>query len=93
MSNFDIVDVKKNDEMKDISNEDLAVMAQQDLDEYRLDCLWSCLSCGNEMTYSESLELQGKKYVHSIKCNNEVMDESTGKTKKCRKEMILKHSS
>lgn len=92
MSNFDIVNIKKNKDMSGVSNEDLAYMAQQDLDEYRMECDWMCQNCKKTISYEESLEICGKKYIHSMKCNNIIVDELSLKKIKCRREMFLVHN-
>jgi hypothetical protein len=81
---FSFLEITKNDSLKDFSDLQLARLAQKDIDQYRRKCRWSCKTCGNTISYIDSLVIKGEAYVHEARCPG-IKDNG----KKCNRKMEL----
>jgi len=82
---LEVMRVPFNNELNNISDEELVALAQQDIDLFRCACLWRCQNCGHEIGYKQSLIIPKEKYIHELKCCN------IFKKSGCKSSMILVH--
>ena len=86
---LDIMRVASNLKLKDVSDETLVSLCQEDIDLFRHSCVWECNICKNSISYSESLIELDEKYIHELKCSNV---KNTNRDK-CKGFMSLKHKN
>lgn len=76
------------EEFPEMSDEELALLSRYDIDKYRSQCFWECPTCGNIITYIDSLLIEREFYVHEMYCRNFV--KRRNRDVLCRGKMILR---
>jgi len=80
---FEVTKQRTNNELSGFSDFELVKHAQKDIDRDRMDRMWRCSECKDEISYLDSLLIANKDYVHEFRCVN------NNKSHKCNKKMAF----
>ncbi len=85
-NSLEIMRIPSNCNLKNINDDVLVSLAQDDIDIFRQSCTWECNLCDKKISYKDSLNKLNEKYIHELKC-------SDINHTKCKSLMALKHKN
>ena len=89
MTEISVLSLKKDKQLAEINDQTLVRLAQKEIDDYRMKCLWKCPVCNKKISYKESLDICEEPYVHEMRCSATLLDSKKEQFFKCNRKMYL----
>jgi len=86
-ASFEYLRIEKKKKFKDAKDEELVKQAQQETDEYRMYCDWTCPECKKSVSYIDSLLILDEIYIHETRAY--ALNIKCEKSDSCKKKMSL----